>query len=158
MFERILVAVDGSKHGYRAVEAVLDLAEKYQSSVYLLHAIRDLSLPPEILEMIARGEVTQSRREILEDSANVILDKARKTFEESGSASVVKAEYVFGDPACRIAEYAQANGVNLIVMGYRGLGTQEGFLGSMARKLLDISPVSCMVVRAEAAADAVHCD
>lgn len=157
MFERILIAVDGSRHGYNAVETVRDLAEKYQSSVYLLHAIRDLSLPPEIMRMIAEGEVTQSRREILEDSATVILDRAREILEDSASSKVAKSEYVFGDPACMIAEYAQANDINLIVIGYRGLGTGADFLGSMARKLLNISPVSCMVVREERASDELDC-
>lgn len=158
MFKRILVPVDGSRHGYHAVETVAGLAEKYQASVYLLHAIRDLSLPPEILEMIAQGEVTESRREILENSAMVILDRAQRTFEEAGSSGVAGAEYVFGDPACRIAEYAQAKDIDLIVIGYRGLGTHDDFLGGMARKLLNISPVSCMIVRTKPAVEAVDCD
>lgn len=108
--------------------------------------------------MIAEGGVTQSRREILEDSATAILDRAQGILEESGLSKVAKAEYVFGDPACRIVEYAQANDVNLIVIGYRGLGTHENFLGSMARKLLNISPVSCMVVRPRSTADIAECD
>ena len=42
MFERILIPVDGSKHGRRAVEMAIELAKCHESSVFLLHVIRDL--------------------------------------------------------------------------------------------------------------------
>ena len=146
MFEKILVAVDGSPHSKRAVDVAIDLAKRYQSSVFLLHVIRNLLLPREILEMIAAGEVTESRMEILQDSAEIILDSAREKFEAAG-LSDVKTHYVVGDPAFKIADYAEKNDVDLIVIGHRGLGTHGEMLGSMARKLLNMTEVSCLVVQ-----------
>lgn len=146
MFKKILVAVDGSRHSKRAVEAAIDLTEHYQASVTLLHVIRDMPLPKEILEMIAAGEVTESRMEILQDSAEIILGNAREKFEEAG-LSDVKSHYVIGDPAFKIADYAEKNDFDLIVVGHRGLGTRGKMLGSMARKLLNMTQVSCLVVK-----------
>ncbi len=146
MFKKILVAVDGSRHSKRAVEAAIDLTKRYQASVTLLHVIRDMPLPKEILEMIAAGEVTESRREILENSAEIILGNAQEKFQEVG-LSDVRTEYVIGDPAFKIADYAAKNGVDLIVIGHRGLGTRGEMLGSMARKLLNMTQVSCLVIR-----------
>jgi nucleotide-binding universal stress UspA family protein len=145
MFERILVPVDGSPHAKRAVDAAVDLAKRHESSVLLLHVIRDLSLPKEILQMIAAGEVTASRVEILQDSAEIFLDNAREKFKEA-DLSDVEGDYIMGDPASKILEYAERNAVDLIVIGHRGLGPQGGLLGSVTRKLLNLTEISCLVI------------
>jgi nucleotide-binding universal stress UspA family protein len=144
MFEKILVPVDGSEHGRRATEMAIDLAKCHGSSIFLLHVIRDLSLPKEIMAMIRAGEVTQSRMEILQDSAEIILDSARGRFEEAGVTGV-QGEYVVGNPASKILEYAGQNGVDLIVIGHRGLGPTEGLLGGVARKLVNMTNVSVLI-------------
>jgi len=146
MFQKLLVAVDGSRQSNRAVDAAIDLAQRYQSSVILLHVIRDMPLPKEIMAMIAAGEVTESRMEVLQDSAEIILDNAKEKFVKAGVVDV-QSEYVVGDPAFQIVEYARQNGADLIVIGHRGLGTRGEFLGSVARKLLNMTTVSCLVVR-----------
>jgi nucleotide-binding universal stress UspA family protein len=144
MFERILVPVDGSRHGRRATETAIDLAKCHGSSVFLLHVIRDLSLPKEIMAMIRAGEVTESRTEILQDSAEMILESARERFAEAGIANV-QSEFVIGDPASMILEYAGQHGVDLIVIGHRGLGPHEGLLGGVARKLVNMTDVSILI-------------
>jgi len=145
MFKKILVAVDGSSHSKRAIDAAIDLVKRYQASVLLLHVIRDFSLPKELLEMISAGEVTASRKEILEDSAEIILGDAREKFQEAGLSDIT-SDFLVGDPATTIADYADQNGANLIVIGHRGLGTRGTMLGSVARNLTNISTVSCLVV------------
>lgn len=145
MFDRILVPVDGSRHARLAVEAAVELAKCHGSVVLLLHVIRDMALPKEIWEMIKAGEVNESRMEILQNSAEIILDNAREKFEEAG-ISDVRAEYVIGDPAHRIKGYAEEKNVDLIVIGHRGLGPYEGLLGGVARRLLNMTTTSCLVV------------
>jgi nucleotide-binding universal stress UspA family protein len=144
MFERILVPVDGSKHARYAVEMAIDLAKCHGSSIYLLHVIRDLSLPKEILAMIKAGEVTQSRTEILQDSAEIILENATAKFTEAG-VSDVQCDYVLGDPASKILAYAGEKDVRLIVIGHRGLGPTEGLLGGVARKLVNRTTISVLI-------------
>ena len=63
MITKVLVPVDGSKYSRHAVEAAGDVAKRYREPVRLLRVIRDMSLPREIMDMIATGEVTASRRE-----------------------------------------------------------------------------------------------
>jgi len=145
MFNKLLVPVDGSPHANRAVDAAVELAKCHGSFVFLVHVIRDLSLPKEIMEMIKAGEVTASRMQILQDSADIILGNAREKFEKAG-VSDVKGECIMGDPASRILEYAETNGVDLIVFGHRGLGPNEGLLGGVARKLVNMTRVSCLIV------------
>lgn len=145
MFEKILVPVDGSKHARYAIETAVELAKCHGSLVFLLHVIRDLSLPEEIMSMIKAGEVTQSRMEILQDSAEIILENAAAKFKEAGIADV-RGEYVLGDPASQILVYAQDKNVDLIVLGHRGLGPTEGLLGGVARKLVNRTPISVLIV------------
>lgn len=144
VFERMLVPVDGSQHARFAVQMAIDLAKCHGSFVYLLHVIRDLSLPQEILAMIQAGEVTQSRMEILQDSAEIILENAAAKFLDAGITEVQK-DYVIGDPASQILAYAQAKDVSLIVIGLRGLGPTEGLLGGVARKLVNRTTISVLI-------------
>jgi nucleotide-binding universal stress UspA family protein len=146
MFKRILVPVDGSKHSTHAVDVAIDLAKCHGSSVLLLHVIRDFALPKEIMEMIKAGEVTESRREILENSADIILGNAKERFDEAGLSDVT-TEYITGEPAPNIADYAEKKDVDLIVIGHSGLSTPGPLLGGVARKLTNISRTSCLVVR-----------
>lgn len=145
MFEKVLIPVDGSVHSKRAVEVALELAKCHQSVVHLVHVLRDLSLPKEIMDMISTGEITASRMQILQDSADIILNQAREKFEAGGIADV-QTKCLLGDPASMILAYAEEEEVNLIVLGHRGLESREGLLGGVARKVVNMSRISCLVV------------
>ncbi len=144
--QRILVPVDGSAHARRAVDMAAGLARGQGAEILLLHVIRDLSLPQEILTMIASGEVTESRQELLEDSAQIILDNASEQLRAKG-ISPVRAEFLYGPPAATIVQYAQDQHVDLIVLGAQGLHPHEYQVGGIARKVIDRSPLSCLLVR-----------
>lgn len=145
MIGRILVPVDGSRFATHAVKAARDIATKYKAPILLLHVIRDMSLPKEILDMIAAGEVTASRQEILEDSARIILEDASALVDGAGIPEV-RCEHVFGDPASRIVEYAERNEADLIVIGHRGLAPGGGLLGSVSRKVLSLTEIACLII------------
>jgi nucleotide-binding universal stress UspA family protein len=144
MFERILVPVDGSEYATRAVGVAAELAKHHGSSVFLLHVIRDLALPKEIMAMIEAGEVTASRMQILQDSADIILTNAKEEFERAGISRITR-ECLLGDPPSKILEYAEENGIDLIVLGHRGLGPTRGFLGGVARKLVNVTTISVLI-------------
>ena len=148
MFKTILVPVDGSRHGDHAVDVAVDLAKQHGSNLLLVHVIRPWSLPQEIIDMIKAGEVNQSRQEIMQQSAEIILESAQKRCREGGLAAT-SAETLTGDPATLIEDYAQAKEVDLIVLGHSGLeaGAHPNLLGGVARKLVNISRKSCLVVR-----------
>ena len=147
MIARILVTVDGSDASTRAVELAAELAAATQAELVALHVIRDLPLPPELREMVAAGEITESRQEILENSARIMLERAEAKAAEVG-VEAVRSVVENGDPGTRIVAWAADNGADLIVMGSRGLGQVEGMLlGSVSRKVCNISPVNCLTVK-----------
>jgi nucleotide-binding universal stress UspA family protein len=145
MFNKILVPIDGSKYSSRAIAAAADMAKQQEASIFLLHVIRNMSLPKEIMAMIRAGEVNQSRMEILEDSAEIILDNAQEKLKEAGISGAERA-YLIGDEATMIADYAEQNGIDLIVLGHRGLNPGGELLGSVARKILNTTDITCLVV------------
>ena len=95
--------------------------------------------------MIRAGEVTQSRSEILEDSAEIILENALEKLQAAGVPDAERA-YLVGDEASTIAKYAHENEIDLIVLGHRGLNPGGELLGSVARKLLNTTDITCLVV------------
>lgn len=145
MFKKLLVPVDGSPYANRAVDTAIGLAKCFGASIALVHVIRDLSLPREILEMIASGEITAGRLQLLKDSAAIILDNAAERCRQGGVSDVTR-ECLMGDPAGKILEYATQNGADLIVLGQRGLQPHGDLLGSVARKLVNTTTIPCLVV------------
>jgi nucleotide-binding universal stress UspA family protein len=145
MYQKLLVPVDGSEHSTRAVDAAIEIVKCVGASVDVVHVIRDLSLPREIREMIASGEITAPRMQILQDSADIILDKARSEFQ-AGGVSRIQAKCLMGDPAAKILEYAEQNSIDLIVLGQRGLAPHDNLLGGVARKLVNMTTISCLIV------------
>ncbi len=143
MFKKLLVPVDGSPYANRAVDMAIGLAKCYDAS--MVHVIRDLSLPREILEMIASGEITAGRLQLLKDSAEIILDNAAERCRQGGVTDVTR-ECLMGDPAGKILEFAAQNGVDLIVLGQRGLQPHSDLLGSVARKLVNTTSIPCLIV------------
>ncbi len=67
MIKRILVATDASGAANRAVDVAADMAKKHGSSLDILHVVRHMQLPPELLRMAqvekiaGRGKQTFSR-------------------------------------------------------------------------------------------------
>lgn len=60
----------------------------------------------------------------------------------------VSVEIAYGHPAEAIVNYAQQHGVDLIVMGHRGMSNLRRFLvGSVADRVVDHAPCMVLVVR-----------
>jgi nucleotide-binding universal stress UspA family protein len=79
--------------------------------------------------------------------ADKILVEAKKTAKKSG-AKHVQTAIGSGDPATSVAGFAKRRHVDLIVVGTRGLSKiKAGAMGSVSRKLLDLTDVNCLVIR-----------
>lgn len=147
MIERILAAVDGSQAAERAVALASELARATGAELVLFHAIRDLPLPPELREMMAAGEINESRRELLEQTGEILLERAGKRAADLGVVPA-RSEMQLGDPGNAIVAFASDNDVDLIVMGSRGLGQVQGMmLGSVSRKVCNLAATSCLTVK-----------
>ncbi|MCS7057900.1 MAG: universal stress protein [Meiothermus sp.] len=126
MFSHILLAYDGSPHARKAAMMASDLARRYRARVCLVHAYDPI--PAYLGEPFLQEAI--SRRT---EAAERVVQEARSLLE----GLEVEVEVLEGPPAEAILRVAEVRGVDLIVMGTRGLGQLEGLLlGSQSQKVL----------------------
>jgi nucleotide-binding universal stress UspA family protein len=110
MFQRILIAWDGSPVALRAFDVAIDLARRYDAE---LVAISIASAPPAAETAIDREESAGAARRYLETTFAEVRDRA----ERAGVA--VEHEIVEAStPAEALANYSHEHGFDLIVCGH----------------------------------------
>lgn len=138
MFEKILLAVDGSKYSWEAEKRARVLAEKFNSTLVIVHAY------PHTADLTSYHDLTQivARRK---KAGRQVLEEARENL--AGSSFEIVEELLEGPSAEAILKVAETHGVDLILMGNRGLGAIKSLLlGSVSRKVLHCAPCAVMVV------------
>jgi nucleotide-binding universal stress UspA family protein len=137
MFERIVLAVDGSEPAQRAVPVAADIASKYGSEVIAVHVLE---------QQLGRGGTIAFETT---DEALEIAHHAAKSLKDAGvSARAVAESVISGRVAQEIMEIAVSEDAGLIVMGSRGMSDWQGLLiGSVAHKVLHLSTVPVLIVR-----------
>ena len=136
MFNKILIAYDGSAHSKRAAKLAGDLARREdQAEVWLvcvMEAIPKYMGEPYIQDLITAQ--TDAGKNFLESAKEII-----------GSDVNIHDELLFGSPAETIMSVAESNDCDLIIMGTRGLSVLQGLLlGSQVHRV--ISHAKCPVL------------
>jgi nucleotide-binding universal stress UspA family protein len=145
MFDKLLVAVDGSECSLKATRVAAEIARKFGSTVTAVHAIY---LPATIAAAAgAAGMVGNERAlEALEEAATEILGSACETLGLPGEQ--VKQEVLHAHPAEAICRWAEEGKSDLIVMGSRGLSEIRAFfLGSVSDKVSHHAHCPVLIVR-----------
>jgi nucleotide-binding universal stress UspA family protein len=133
MFEKILLAVDGSEHSQKAVEVAADIATKYDGQVHAIHVHE--------VGFVAPVETNTEAQSLVDDVVQDLLAAGVKAGGDAVSART-------GSVAPTILDAAQTLGSDLIVMGTRGLSDFSGLLvGSIAHKVLHHAACPVLVVR-----------
>lgn len=137
MYHKILVPVDGSDPSFAALDVALNLVDKDDGLIVLLHAVPAAGLPTGLEQWATEEHVKESPRWLYENSVGQgILESARQRAKSKGFSRV---EEILGrgDPAREITACAQSSAVDAIVLGTRGLsGFKSVVLGSVAQKVL----------------------
>lgn len=144
MFKNILVAVDGSEHGYQAAQTAGELAraikENYSETKLWIVVVYE-----PISALLGHPYFQEAMTERLQQS-EVILKEAK---DNMGTIpGEIKTEVLEGPPAEAILSVAEARQVDLIVMGTRGLGRLAGLLiGSQSQKVVAHAACPVLLVR-----------
>lgn len=148
MFTRILVPTDFSAHSDAALEYARALAARFGASMHLLHVIGDPLVPTVIgavPEMYFGPEAPATRMVLLEEARARLARRLTHADRQSHHAT---SEVLFGSPAYTIAEYADVNGYDLIVMGTHGrTGLAHVLMGSVAEKVVRTASCPVLTVR-----------
>jgi nucleotide-binding universal stress UspA family protein len=150
MYERILVAVDGSEPSTRAYREALRLAADQHAALRIVHVIDlGVALAPWAEPAFLNYETLESA---LRDSGARILESALAEAREAGlGAESATLETDVGDAAGEILAEASRWGANLIVMGTHGRhGLAHLILGSVAEGVVQRAALPVLLLRATA--------
>jgi len=109
MFEKILVATDGSEHGYSAARAALELGKisgGRVTAIYVADTNRTSHLPDDLLLF--------SIRELLLKEGKEALKQVESLANDMGVA--FESAIAEGNPGNEIISYAQSAGMDLIIL------------------------------------------
>lgn len=137
MYEKLLVAVDGSEQATRALERATELARLAHSTVHIAH-VRE--------HVVVRGAHWYVEEE---DEAKELTDRAVATVRKSGvEASGVVLHALQGRAADAICDAAEQAGADVIVMGSHGRTDLGGLLlGSVAHRVIHLAKHPVLVTR-----------
>lgn len=146
MFEKILIAYDGSVGAERALEKAAALARMTGASLTVLTVYRHHSMLEASLSMVRGTNEPGHLDDTMRSAARDAADYAKSHAKDAGVASV-SAFIKAGQPARTIIGFAKEKGHDLIVVGSRGLGSTEGYLlGSVSHKVTSLADCPVMVV------------
>ena len=146
MIKKILVATDASAASNRAVSFAAKLSVQHECELLILNVIRDMQLPDELRSDPNFESFYNNRDELMRQAADRILKEAKQLAKKEG-ARAVQTAIGSGDPATSIAGFARRRKIDLIVVGTRGMSkVKSSWMGSVSRKLLDLTEVNCLVV------------
>ena len=173
MIKKILVPVDGSAHSVKAAELASDLAVRYGAEIVLLHVLlrghmpeglmkaieievgtqpasgtgHVVNMPQQIMARVQDKKTTQLSLEALDVIAKYVLSRVTALCRDKGVAKVTQTVEE-GNPAKIILGVAESAGVDMIVMGSRGLSDLKGMLlGSVSQKVGQLSTCTCVTVK-----------
>jgi nucleotide-binding universal stress UspA family protein len=144
-FSKIMVAIDGSDHSFKAAEYALEIAKSFSAPLYAV----TVTYVPESYHLKQEDVLNQSRemRDSMED-AKTWLEMFNQESKEDNVQ--LKTELINSHRPVDyiILEYAEKNNIDLIVVGTRGRsGFKKLLLGSIASSVVTYAHCPVMVVK-----------
>ena len=148
MYQRILVAVDGSPTSLRGLDEAIKLAKSSGGRLMLVHVVNELLMTGDVVPSIYYDSIVQSLREsgikVLEQTAAIVR-------HADVACDPQLIETLGGRVADQIVKQARDWSADLIVMGTHGRrGLERLAMGSDAELVLRLSHVPVLLVRDQA--------
>jgi nucleotide-binding universal stress UspA family protein len=151
-FDKIMVAIDGSKESVHAANCAIGVAKRYNATLVVLTVLPQQlrydyeidRVDPEIPMTPVRGVVELSRMEIEDKWFTVIKKHALVSNVRIETEVVMEGKSVVSD----IIEYSEKQGIDLIVIGTKGkTGLRRLLLGSVSQGVLAYAHCPVLLVR-----------
>ncbi len=132
MFNTVLFPFDRSLESREAAEVVSDFVQQHHSRLVILSVVQN--------EPTATPSTIMSSPAVVEK----LLQEAQSLFIQHG----IQAETIerSGKPAFTICDVADEVAADLIIMGTRGLLSNEGTHDSVTNRVISLSPCPVLVV------------
>jgi nucleotide-binding universal stress UspA family protein len=142
MYERILLALDGSELAEHALPHAVAQADRHGAELVLLRVLE--SFPR--VGILWQEDVDRVEKQAM-DQARAYLQEIAVTVQVRGLT--VEATVIQGQPGLAIVRFAETNGVDLIVICTRGRsGFNRWLMGSVADRVVRGATVPVLLIRA----------
>jgi nucleotide-binding universal stress UspA family protein len=132
MFKTVLFPVDQSRDSREAAETVAELVKLCGANLIILSVEDD-------------SEEASASTRLAPETIDRLLESAKTTFLEWGITA--QTLHRSGKIAFTICDVADELGVDIIVMGCRGIGlTEEGAHDSVSNRVINLSPCPVLIV------------
>ena len=140
MFEKILLAVDGSEHALHAAKVAGDLVRAVKAK-----ELRVVIAYEPVPAYLGEPNLSNTISARMNDSQEILHEAE----EAMGQVPVeIHSEMIEGQIADAIINVAETRGCDLIIMGSRGLGRLAGaLLGSNSQKVVSEAQCPVLIVR-----------
>lgn len=138
---KMLVATEGSEEAELALQTAVTLAKNTGSELHVVHVFpMDEGIP-------YPAEVLKREAEETEQQARDFLDRQVQRVRDEGLVAA-ESYYRKGRPANEIVKLSEELGVDLVVVGSRGLGgIRRALMGSVSDSVVRYAPCPVMTVR-----------
>ena len=140
--DKILFPSELREYSLKILPYVLSMSEKYNSTIYLLHVIDDISkwggfyLPHISLDLYQKEAM---------EAAEKFMDKVCE--QQMKGCPNFERRILSGDAAAEILKTIDSEAIDLVIMGTHGYkGLEHAIFGSVARKVLRNSPVPVLTI------------
>lgn len=151
MANRILVPIDGSDHGWKALDLAVELARNRDAEIVVFHAMPYEPLPDGLKEFAKVEGISLQEEDALFHAARQIGDALTRTGEKrvrDAGYEAVSSRSAEGRPSHAILDAAESLDVAMIVMGSRGISDAAALLlGSVSHKVSHLAPCTCILVK-----------
>lgn len=151
---KVLVAIDGSEYGQRALEEVARIPWPAASEIRVISAAEMPFFPSAEFGTLPRQyyeELEQATRDRARKVVEEAVGQLRKSLSQSPQTTnppAVEGEFLFAPPREAIVEEARRWGADWIVLGSHGYrGYQRFLLGSVSQSVAAHAPCSVLIVR-----------
>jgi len=138
MFNRILLATDGSKHSVRSADYAIQLAEQFNGTIDVIYVVDEQTSKSDVLHNDSKYEIELKRKE-----------KIRFVLEQLDVTDIeYNVQILHGQPGPAIVEFANTNDFDCVVIGSRGLNNlQTMILGSVSHKVAKRANCPVLIVK-----------
>ncbi|MDO9538953.1 MAG: universal stress protein [Methanocalculus sp.] len=141
MFHTLLVAIDGSEIGMKALERAIEMARGWKADLHAVYVIET-----GLISSVPMDNTWEVIHSLLEQEGTTFLEKAEAKASEAGVA--LKKHLLQGHAGNEILNLADSEKIDLIIVGSRGKSDIDRILiGSVSGHVVKYSTVSTMVVR-----------
>lgn len=154
MYEKILLALDGSDNSIRAVKKVIEFQKEWDCKVVLFHSIKHpININMVSIMPLAAPYYSSTFVEVKQENLNIewskmILKQAKNMFNEVNlpvSVRLIKDEM----PEDYIERIVEEEDFDLVVLGFKGYHSKlrENVIGSVTQKVVRYSSCDVFIIK-----------